>query len=614
MRRVLYALTIALGFGASSLGAYSESGTGLLGKLDFTPNGTQPGLDFPIDSPNSCSTCHAGFQAPDTNIMPHSTWSGSMMANATRDPLFWAALDVANRDVPGVGDFCLRCHTPTGWLAGRVGKTGNPEEPFIDGTNGCRLSGSLTAADEKDNDYSGIGCAYCHRAEERGPQNEPTLIGNANLWLDDSSSCQTELGSGFFGPCRKGPYRDYEATAQPPHGWEFSSYLQSSAFCGSCHDVSTPDTDQGPLKTLIDENGQDTGLPYPIERTYTEWTQSLFADVLFADGFRSAGNDQPALARGQTCQGCHMPDTSDPLARACTFDEPGRRTNNLGVHDFVGANAWIPRILRDEYDLQRDAAFNRTMALANQMLTEHSAEIDMIVGSPDQGLLPVAVTVTNKTGHKLPTGYAEGRRMWIHVQALDGNLEPFWESGAYDLATGELTQDEQIKVYEVQQGIWNRNGDNACDIDDGKGRKLFHFVLNNCILSDNRIPPLGFLGGNSLETQPVGYSYPETAPGSGRLVNFDTTNYQVPIPEGTPLPISVNATLKFQISSKEYIEFLRDEAITSKIPSENLMCDRQETIGPADQTRGAYMFDLWTRYDRSPPVDMVSISAASAAE
>ena len=29
----------------------------------------------------------------------------------------------------------------------------------------------------------------------------------------------------------------------------------------------------------------------------------------------------------------------------------------------------------------------------------------------------VDVKVTNLTGHKLPTGYPEGRRMWIHLMA-----------------------------------------------------------------------------------------------------------------------------------------------------------------------------------------------------
>ena len=35
--------------------------------------------------------------------------------------------------------------------------------------------------------------------------------------------------------------------------------------------------------TLIDENGADTGVPYPIERTFREWQQSDFS--VAGDGF-----------------------------------------------------------------------------------------------------------------------------------------------------------------------------------------------------------------------------------------------------------------------------------------------------------------------------------------
>jgi len=46
------------------------------------------------------------------------------------------------------------------------------------------------------------------------------------------------------------------------------------------------------------------------------------------------------------------------------------------------------------------------------------------------------VTVTNRTGHKLPTGYPEGRRMWINVVARDEGDNVIWESGAYDRPPG----------------------------------------------------------------------------------------------------------------------------------------------------------------------------------
>ena len=97
-------------------------GAGPVLAIDFTPHGTQPGLLWALEEPEACMSCHRGFSGTSPQFMPHNTWGGSMMANAMRDPLFFAALDVANKDYPGVGDFCLRCHTPPGWLNGRVVK------------------------------------------------------------------------------------------------------------------------------------------------------------------------------------------------------------------------------------------------------------------------------------------------------------------------------------------------------------------------------------------------------------------------------------------------------------------------------------------------------------
>ena len=583
--------------------------------IDFTPNGTQPLLQVPLDAPDTCSSCHGdGFDPGDGSFIAHSTWSGSMMANATRDPLFWAALDVANHDLPGVGDYCLRCHTPSGWLGGRVRKTGVPGTPVVNGENGCLLEGSLTEADSSGNDYSGITCHFCHRAEDSGPQGQPAASQNANLWIDDTLQCNTPDGGSYFGPCRKGPY-NYVAGGgipAPPHGWEHSSYLGSSEFCGACHDVTTPDTSAGALKTLILADGTDTRIPFPIERTFSEWRASSFADPMFRDGFESVARAAPErVGNDRSCQDCHMRSSQNANARACVFEAPGSRTNDLPVHEFVGANNWIPRILRDEHGLGRVAAFNRTIGWAEEMLSTRSATVDTVVQSfagPGNPLV-TRVRITNLSGHKLPTGYSEGRRMWLNLRVTDGNGALVFESGAYDPATGVLTEDAQIKVYEILQGQWNLNGNNTCDVDDGNGRKLFHFALNNCVRKDNRIPPEGFRGGNNLEMKPVGYTYPEVSPGV--LAHWDDSTYSVPIPPGTPLPLTVTARLRFQIASKDYIEFLRDEAVEHSFPSENQMCNRTSTVGPANQTRAHYMFDLWQEYDRAPPVDMGADSATT---
>jgi hypothetical protein len=142
-------------------------------------------------------------------------------------------------------------------------------------------------------------------------------------------------------------------------------------------------------------------------------------------------------------------------------------------------------------------------------------------------------------------------------------------------------------VYEALQGIWDAQAQ-ACVVESA-GAKQFHFVLNNCIAKDNRIPPLGFRvraadDPEGLEVGPVGADYPETSPGSGVLVNADRVTYTFPIPAGTTGPLSAKATLYHQVASSEYITFLRDEAVANGFAAENDLCaggpGRPFTVGP----------------------------------
>ncbi len=592
--------------------------------LDFTPHGTQPGLLWALEEPDACSSCHRGFSATRPDFMPHNTWGGSMMANAARDPLFWAALDVANKDFPGAGDFCLRCHTPPGWLNGRVVKTIGGGTTGAGGASGCQLTGNYNASEGKANDYAGITCHFCHRMMPSGPANQPGMIGNANIWIDNATECETPDGLSYGGPCRRGPYSYSDGMLDPPHGWVKSEYHASSTLCGTCHDVTTPDTDEGPLKTLVLEGGVATTRPMPIERTYSEWNRSLFSDLIFRDGMGEGITSTPAIAESRQCQDCHMRSSEDPTALACNQNPAGSRAGNLPMHEFAGANAWIPKIIQTEYTAigsglgtSRAADYDRTIANAREMLassakvetsiTAYTAPTTSVAGS-----VAVRVKITNLSGHKLPTGYGEGRRMWLNVKAVSSSNAVVAESAAYDAVTAELTMDKQAKVYETLQGIWTPGTPGECRIEEG-GKKQFHFVLNNCIRKDNRIPPLGFRpktteDPNGDETRPVGYTYPETSPGSGTLVNYDEADYTFTLPAGTARPIRIDARLNFQIASKDYIEFLRDQAIEAPaIPAENLLCKdgpgRPFDIGPQSLSRGQYMFELWSNpaYGKSPP-------------
>lgn len=206
--------------------------------------------------------------------------------------------------------------------------------------------------------------------------------------------------------------------------------------------------------------------------------------------------------------------------------------------------------------------------------------------------------------------------MWLNVAVTDKTSgKRVFETAAYDPATGILTRDANARVYETLQGIFNRNGTGKCDADTG-GVEFFHFVLNDCVAKDTRIPPLGFHPAtaddpNGFDLRPVGVTYPETFPGSGELVNRDQVAYTIALPAGTSSSLSIDAKLLYQTSSKEYVEFLAREAFNNGFPAENLMClsgpGRPYSVGPQNRSRGEYLFELWgspTGYGRSPPVEM----------
>ena len=560
----------------------------------YTPLGTQAVTWDILPAWTVCGVaCHGDYAAENVEQWP--TWSGSMMANSGRDPIFWAALDVANNDaaelgLPGIGEFCIRCHSPSGWVSGRANAPDppNPGDPLGD-ADGCALIGPL---DDQDNDFDGVSCHFCHRMEVNASPpagQDPVYFENGNFWLDDDAC----VNGGQFEPCRKGPY-DYATPPEPPHEWEYSDYHVSGDICGNCHNVTNP------FLFLRDETGAETDELFPIERTFKEWQQSSFGDN--------------GAAEFTTCPECHMPDAEEDPVYASSASLYNR-TGNMPIHQLVGGNTWIPKVLKGEYPgLGRSDEYDATVAWAEDMLQNRSATLNVTVPAEvgPGGTLLADVTVTNISGHKLPTGYGEGRRMWLNVVARDGTGTPFWESGAWDPMTGVLSQDSQIKVYEVQQGVWDFNSTSQCDVvDDVTGNHIFHFVRNNCIVLDNRIPPLGFTGMDDLETRPVAYTYPETSPGSGILVNWDVTGYEIAVPGAAVSPVTVEATLNYQTTSKDYVEFLRDEAVSNGFEQECI-----SGSGALNTTRGEYLYEIWSGqaaadYGKSPPEPMASNEADS---
>ncbi len=413
-----------------------------------------------FQDPGVCRGCHGGF---DEDATAYETWIGSPMAHAARNPLYLSALLEAEKDVPGVGDFCLRCHAPAAWMEGRCVPT--------DGSGLFDTDGGVT-------------CSACHRMQPSTWQRNGQYLVADDIYM-------------------RGPLMDPMA----PHRAEFSEWFEQSELCGSCHDL------RNPLVERVDLDGTPMGMPFPEQVTYTEWATSAFA------------------TESISCQDCHMPQGEGRVA----MDGPVRPDRSS--HALAGGNAFLlgaVAFLRPDLGLATELV--RGQSRIDAMLR---SAVDFAVEDPPTTAgrgEAVALTfrVTNLSGHKLPTGYPEGRRVWLEVAAPDVGLV----RGAFDTATGEPV--DPVVTYEAIQGQYGI----------GPGHRL---ALNDAIFFDNRIPPRGLVV--TATTAPVGVTYPEVSPGV--LAHWDDVTVTATVPcDFVGDAIEVDARLWYQSVTKRYVDTL----------------------------------------------------------
>ncbi len=485
-----------------AIGGAVLGGLALLGAGPAQAAPTQPHeLANPLVRADQCEYCHSYNNDPaaaaEPLYAPYFTWRGTMMANAARDPVFWAGVAIASQDAlePSETEACIRCHAPRAFLEGR---------------------GAAIAQDElRIEDLESVECELCHRMVEDG------VPGNGNYAIDD-------VLAGTQVP-RRGPwaYAGGEVPA-PPHESLEDAFVGSSELCGTCHDVSTP-------RTRVDADGVSLGTPFNEQRTYREWAGSEFA--VRGAGFAS-------------CQACHMPAVADmPGCRdnVAQYSHPtgGRR------HDLLGANRFVIELLAAEASLLDSIAFNHSLTqldafvrTAATLEVEAPASVDL-----GDGLQDLRVTVTNESGHKLPTGYAEGRVMWLELVATYED-EVLWSSGAWDPDLQSFARDAQLRTYEAI----------AQQHDTGA---RFHVLLDDEWVEDTRIPPRGLRP--DLETDPVTDRYVLQA--DGTWPSFDEHTYAfagIPaLAEVDGGELSVTVRLLYLVNTAEYVDFLADENATN---------------------------------------------------
>lgn len=613
---------------------------------DIVPNdvkmpGTQPG-ETTISS-SRCDNCHGGY---DSTVEPSHNLRGSMMGHAGRDPIFWATVAIAEQDFDGSGDLCLRCHTQGGWLAGHSTPT--------DGS-------AITDAEAK----AGVECDLCHtmtnpdQSEHIGIQNSPFIANDGGSPAEGFyGGAQTVINGGSE---KLGPYSD----AEPKHQFLQSLFHRSVDFCGTCHDVSNPVTGD-----LAHNNGAQQPLPADkfsgipgdnvankaafknppykygvVERTYSEYKAGLLSQTLVSN-YATLPTDlqagaisrarQATLVAGKggdyadgtpryfSCQTCHMSPVSGYGANKAGI--PFR--NDLPSHDLTGGNYWIPEVMKY---MNSNAIPLRGGALSTEEINGLNGGILRAKSNLENAAsLSVAgntIKVTNLTGHKLISGYPEGRRMWLNIKWFDTNNNLVREDGQYGSITvdinGTPTQVNTLldldgtntRIYEVHGAITKEWADQLISLGypttlpvsfnrttgavnytlgqiaaqaPGTYHESFHFVLNNYIAKDTRIPTYGMSYDESVKRNIL----PVPATQYGNPAAGGTFNYWDEVPLNPPAgAVSANIQLLYQPTSWEYIQFL-NRANTGSIP----------TLA----SEGANLLDAWLNTGMAAPHVMAS--------
>ncbi|UCG24835.1 MAG: hypothetical protein JSW55_02215 [Chloroflexota bacterium] len=590
--------------------------------------GTQPG-QVTLENPTRCLNCHAGYDTavePGFNwkgsMMAQSArdflfWS--CMTVSAQDAI-WAV------GTPNATDICERCHFPKGWLEGRSDPTNaslmtgadydgvqcdfchSMWDPFFETTHAGTREGDNWLGYWDETNASGTpsqAAADDTYAEDMSLAQSILQFNGGNFFANNLPPANyTEAGSGQFFVSADGAKRASFADATARHQMLYSRFHKSKYMCATCHDVSNPILANLGLSGLPDDG---TGLiteQYSaanylhVERTFSEFMLSDYGvqgGAATNPEFQAQG--APDITHAAKCQDCHMRDVVGPGAdkRDAVVrpdDSVEHPQSGQPLHDLTGGNAWVSWVLASatpgspNYDATNDGLLNQGPAALTLDLTQGEG-IDpaaMLAGvdrAKQQLLLAATIKnvaydgatgalsfqLQNNSGHKLISGFPEGRRMFVNVRAYaGGNL--IYEINPYDAAAGTLKGlsypylgnglpdpqplgDNEAYVGEV---VYEMNPTSSLTGED----KTFHFALATGRYKDNRIPPKGFnidAAGERISV-PVWNGVEE--PGYFTIAEYAGGYDEVAltIPAGAD---AVEVNLYYQTTSREYIEFLRDE-------------------------------------------------------
>ncbi len=303
-------------------------------------------------------------------------------------------------------------------------------------------------------DVPGVNCETCHNISDISGRDNGAYV----LTPDQNT------------PSKKyGPRQDAES---PYHASSYSSLHTRSEFCSACHNVTHP------------FNGT------PIERTYDEWSESAYNE------------------EGIQCQDCHMtpgPGVQQNPGKSALM---GKERGKVFSHYFTGGNVTLHNYFNQPEMAERARAMLRSAAKMDFIEAPKS-----ITGGQ---MATITLKVRNTgAGHKLPTGFPEGREVWVDFQVSDSQGNTIFRSGAVkDGHTEPGTQNFKVT-------LGDKNG-NVVDLNVWEVDR---------VLSDNRILPKGYA----------------------------LVKYRFMVPTDVQGPLSLNANLNYWPFSQKLVDELLGE-------------------------------------------------------
>jgi hypothetical protein len=587
--------------------------------------GTQPEGGVVLEGPNRCLNCHAGYNTavePGYNwqgsMMAQAARDFIYYACLTvsgQDSI-WAA------GRPNAVDICERCHFPKGWIEGRSDPTNASAMTGAD-FDGVQCDFCHTTFDPfYETTYAGTreGSDWLGYWDETNLSATPSAPAVDLTYLEDINQSQaihlfngqpfyvahepfsanyTENAAGQYFMSAGADKRASFADAAARHQMLYSRYHKSRYFCSTCHDVSNP---------VLANLGQDGSLPlttetqaahsyFHVERTFSEF---MLSDYGLQGGSAGKGAFVPSLFTTSDpanniarCQDCHMRDVVGvgcdkqgvPIRPTESIEHPN---SGQPLHDQTGGNAFVSYVLASaipgspNYDAVNDSLLNQGPAAltldlnaglgidpvallagadrAKQQLELAATIADLVY---DSGTGELSFKVHNNTGHKLISGFPEGRRMFVNIKLYSAGAVVY-EVNPYDSTVGTLKglpasyspNSPPLGANElfVDELVYEMHPTSALTGES----KTFHFALATGRYKDNRIPPKGFRIAEAAGrlSEPVWH-------GAVAIDYFTAAEYaggydDVSITVATAAE-GVAVTLYYQTTSREYIEFLRDE-------------------------------------------------------